>query len=74
MNIPERFYKAGKHPVVKTVGELKAQLDHLPDNLIIGYPDMDDRTEGRELIVYNHGDRTVHFDMIEVEEYDGDDA
>lgn len=70
MKIPERFYMAGKHPVVKTVGELKAQFEHLPDDLIIGYPDTMGDNDGRMIVVYNHGDSNMHLDFEEVEEED----
>ena len=29
--IPKKFYRGGQHPVVTSVGELKAQLAQLPD-------------------------------------------
>lgn len=50
--IPKQFYRGGRHPVVTSVGELKAQLAQLPDDLPIksGFAD------AAELVVYNIND------------------
>lgn len=50
--IPKQFYRGRQHPVVTSVGELKAQLALLPDDLPVksGFAD------SAELIVYNIND------------------
>lgn len=56
MDIPVEFYnekKAGKkRPVVKTVGELRSQLERLPDDLPLDMFGCD----AKEVVVYNHGE------------------
>lgn len=66
MNIPTKFYKQGKHPTARTVGELKAILTELPDDLRIeaGF------SSTVELVVYNHGTDDQH---LEITEHDEDD-
>jgi hypothetical protein len=48
--IPERYYSDDENPAAYTVGELKALLNELPDDLCIqqGFGD------GVVLVVYNH--------------------
>lgn len=66
MNIPEKYYR-GEHPVIATVGELKACLAELPDDLPIegGF------SRKVEVVVYNHGDFDVHLELSE--HYEEDD-
>lgn len=60
--IPERFYKAAlPKPVVYTVGELKAALAELPDDL----PCECGFNHSMELVVYNHGTDTEHLEIRE---------
>lgn len=59
--IPKKFYKHGEHPVAATVGELKAILAELPDDLRIsdgwgGVP---------AVVVYNHGRADVQLQLCE---------
>jgi hypothetical protein len=52
MRIPRKYYDAElQQPLVRTVGELKAALAELPDDLAVrqGFG------AAAELVVYNHG-------------------
>lgn len=64
MNIDKKFYKAGKHPVAQNVGELKALLAELPDDL----PLSDGWQNAPCLIVYNYGQHDVHLQLCEQED------
>lgn len=65
MNIPEKFYMAGRHPVAYNVGDLKALLAELPDDL----PVEDGWGLAPELVVYNHGSFNTH---LQLREQDGE--
>lgn len=62
-SIPEEFYKGDKHPVVRTVAQLKKQLSRLPDDLPIdhgfGVP---------EMVVFNMSSARPHLEFREHEE------
>ena len=66
MSIPTKYYKGDKHPTACTVGELKAALAELPDDLRVeaGFG------EAMELVVYNHGTDDEH---LEIREHDDDE-
>jgi len=66
MSIPRKYYKRDKHPTARTVGELKAALAELPDDLRVeaGFG------EAMELVVYNHGTDDEH---LEIREHDEDE-
>jgi len=59
--IPQKFYKAGRHPSASTVGQLKALLAELPDDLAVrcswGKP--------AELVVFKHGSDDMHLGLCE---------
>jgi len=61
--IPDKFHKGQEHPTAENVGQLKALLSELPDDLRIevgfGYP--------AELVVYNYGTDEEHLEFIEAE-------
>lgn len=64
--IPKKFYnvKHGPHPVANTVGELKAILDELPDDLPVERYGV-----GMQCIVYN-----INSDAhLAIEESEGDE-
>lgn len=66
MSIPTKYHKGDKHPTARTVGELKAALAELPDDLRVeaGFG------EAMELVVYNHGSDYEH---LEIREHDEDE-
>lgn len=61
--IPEKFYKGSlKKPTAKTVGDLKRQLDKLPNTLNIeqGFG------KGVGLVVYNINQHDIHLGFTDV--------
>jgi hypothetical protein len=64
-SVPIEFYNekvSGKsHPKVRTVGELKKQLERLPDDLPLLY---DNEEEVYEMVVYNI-DSNAHLSLVE---------
>jgi hypothetical protein len=64
--IPKKFYKAGNHPFACRVGELKAILEELPDDLRI------EAGFGAAVmaVVYNHGQPDMHLELVEYEDED----
>jgi hypothetical protein len=64
--IHKKFYKAGNHPSARTVGQLKAILQELPDDLRIeaGFG------AAVQAIVYNHGQPDMHLELVEHEDED----
>jgi len=65
MNIPPKFYKGRNHPTARTVGELKAALAELPDDLRV---DIGGFGAAMELVVYNHGTDSEHLGVREHDE------
>lgn len=63
-NIPEDFYRGDNHPVVQNVGELKKQLEKLPNDLLIQCGCED----GAAIIVYNVTSGNPVLEFTEVEE------
>lgn len=63
VSIPEEFYKAGRHPKVYTVKQLKEEIASLPDDLAIGYAG-----EGVELVVPNVGTPEEHLHFREIDD------
>jgi hypothetical protein len=64
--IPKKFYHGDSQPTARNVGELKAILNELPDELRIdggwGNP--------AQVLVYNHGKPDMHLSFEEAEESD----
>lgn len=66
--IPRKFCNAGdsEHPVVvSTVGELKAALEEIPDDTVVGNPG-----EGRAVIVFNAAMYGEHLDLEDARDWD----
>ena len=64
LKIPPKFYNESfDHPIALTVGELKAILDELPDDL----PVESIFSEGVVVVVYNHGKKDMHLEFEEVD-------
>ncbi len=57
--IPAKFYKGDQHPVARNVGELKALLNELPDDLAVEAGFSDEMT----LVVYNYATDLVHLQI-----------
>ena len=64
MEIPEKYYMAGKHPTAQNVGQLKKLLDELPDSLRI----TDNWDQAPMVVVYNHGQDDMHLEFTESDE------
>jgi len=64
--IPKKFYRGDNQPIAENVGELKAILNELPDDL---------RVDGGwgnpvQVVVYNHGKPDMRLSFEEAEEQD----
>lgn len=66
--IPDKFYKGDNHPCAHTVRQLKKLLAELPDNLPVHHT----WGQGPELVVFNHGQDSMHLEIGEPLE-DNDD-
>ena len=66
MKIPKKYYKGDNHPIARTVGELKAALSELPNELRVeaGFG------EAMQLVVYNHGSDDEHLEIIEHSDFE----
>jgi hypothetical protein len=65
MTIDPKFYKGDMiQPTAKTVGELKAILQELPDELPIEFR----FSEAVQVVVYNHGRKNMHLSFDEPEQ------
>jgi hypothetical protein len=64
MKIPEKFYKADKHPRAESVGQLKKLLAQLPDDL----PVSDGWRNAPAVVVFNHGQPDMHLQLCEADE------
>lgn len=64
MNIPEKFFKAGKHPRAQNVGQLKKLLAELPDDL----PVCDGWGGSPEVVVFNIRQDDRHLQLVDAHE------
>lgn len=60
--VPRKFSHGQDHPIARTVGELKALLAELPDDLPLM---LEDSEEGLEAVVYNVGSDDAFFGLRE---------